>query len=192
MQHSKLVRKLATFPSLGHRRSAPFGALWPVSNELSCAKLVNLAPCFPTEIAPGHCHTVKMQRQTTKVYGLELTCLGLARERVEHGPVGSEWPTQPNEAYVCLDPLLHQHSMWCEVWSKQKVKWDVMMNVLRMAFVFPRHTKRCSSAEFHRPLECGLRSQKAGFVLLPFRAESCGKTTHASTKMGVVFLDAFR
>ena len=43
-------------------------------NELLRARLVIPAPWFPTEIAPGHCHTVKMQRQTTKVSGLELTC----------------------------------------------------------------------------------------------------------------------
>ena len=49
------------------------GALWPVSNELSCARLVIPAPWFPTEIAPGHCHTVKGKQKN--VYGLVLTCL---------------------------------------------------------------------------------------------------------------------
>ena len=51
--------------------------------------------------------------------------------------------------------------------------------------VFRFHSKlqERGSARFHRPLECGLRSHYAGFVPLPFRAESCGQKMETLDKI---------
>ena len=65
--------------------------------------------------------------------------------------------------------------MWCEVWSKTEGEVEGDGARVEDVFRFPAEHQGCSSAEFHRPLECGLRSHNAGFVPLPFRAESCGK-----------------
>ena len=89
---------------------ATIGSLWPVSNELTCARLVIPAPWFPVEIAPGHCHTFKMQRQTTNVYGLELTCLLDMSETKGRGDTHND---QTNEKMI-----EHQKAVRQDLWNK--------------------------------------------------------------------------
>ena len=62
----------------------------------------------------------------------------VTRAQKEGSPVSGTFSWSTGKAVVGGAILIGGFSMWCEVWSKQKVKWKVMMNVSRMSFVFTR------------------------------------------------------
>ena len=84
------------------------GALWPVSDELLCARPVILAPCCPTRLGTI---TVKSKGRQQMVYGLELTCLEPKWQRrggPEGGGGGAQAPKSSSLVAVVASPLALQ------------------------------------------------------------------------------------
>ena len=82
--------------------------------------------------------------------------------------------------------------MWCEVWSKQKVEWKVMMNVSRLSFVFTRNSKNEIQRDSIGRSSAAWDRTTQGFYLFPFERNAADKKREKLNRLYDINVDTDR